>query len=122
MDKKTKIAHLKDQIARYQDKCGRQSAEIERLKRENDNALRCVEHANLTLNATLIAVAIAHGERVQDEDKPDVFLGYRLTLPENMTELAEKYEVHARKDEKTNEIVVAVGLRDDPNDHKRDSE
>lgn len=122
MDKKTEIAHLKDQIARYQDKCGRQSAEIERLKRENDNALRCVEHANLTLNATLIAVAIAHGERVQDEDKPDVFLGHRLTLPENMTELAEKYEVHARKDEKTNEIVVAVGLRDDPNDHKRDSE
>lgn len=122
MDKKTEIAHLKDQIARYQDKCGRQSAEIERLKRENDNALRCVEHANLTLNATLIAVAIAHGERVQDEDKPDVFLGHRLTLPENMTELAEKYEVHARKDEKTNEIVVAVGLRDDPNDHKRDGE
>lgn len=122
MDKKTEIAHLKDQIARYQDKCGRQSAEIERLKRENDNALRCVEHANLTLNATLIAVAIAHGERVQDEDKPDVFLGYRLTLPENIFELEKKYEMHARKDEKTNEIVVAVGLRDDPNDHKRDSE
>ena len=122
MDKKTEIAHLKDQIARYQDKCGRQSAEIERLKRENENALRCVEHSSRALNASLIAAAIAHGERVQDEDKPDVFLGYRLTLPENMTELAEKYEVHARKDEKTNEIVVAVGLRDDPNDHKRDSE
>lgn len=122
MDKKTEIAHLKDQIARYQDKCGRQYAEIERLKRENENALRCVEHANDTLNGSLIACAIKYGELVYDDVYQDVLLGYRLRLDENLQSLSNGYELHARKDGEAREIVVAVGLRDDPNDHKRDSE
>lgn len=122
MDKKTEIAHLKDQIARYQDKCGRQSAEIERLKKENDNALRCVQHSSRTLNEYLTVIAKKFGEKVQDEDKPDVFLGYRLTFSMRDFIDSRGYELHACKDEKINEIVIAVGLRDDPNDHKRDSE
>lgn len=85
-------------------------------KIDAETALCCVSLANSTRNATLIALAISRGDKVFDPDQPDTLIGYRLTLPENMTELAEKYKVHARKDDNMGKVIVAVGLRDNPND------
>ena len=109
----------------------RRDAKIETLQKENAALLQRAldaERAGRLLSTSLLRLNIrfglAYGEDVMDEDRGKS-IGKRVTLPaladEEADELLRKWQSKAMKDDKGN-VVIAVGLRDDPDDHKTDAE
>jgi len=110
------IGRLKHRIE-TQEKVYRE-CEKERSSAAQDYELMCKSYC-----ALVIRMALAYGEDVMDEERGKS-IGKQLRLPfvEDQGYLLEKWQAKARKDEEARETVIAVGLRDDPDDHKTDSE
>ena len=105
----------------------RRDQKIETMRKENkalldralaaENALRAEARG---FHAVTVRMAFAYGEDVMDEERGKS-IGKRLTLPPMDPAEIVKYEVKGRTDENKNGII-AVGLRDDPDDHKTDAQ
>lgn len=121
----------KKKSARLAKEVVRRDRKIEILQKENAALLKRAldaERAGRVLSTSLLRLNIrfglAYGEDVTDESRGKS-IGKRVTLPaltdEEADELLRKWQSKAMKDDKGN-VVIAVGLRDDPDDHKTDAE
>ena len=120
---KAKLKEMEKQIERYQKHCGTLKEENEKLARRAIEAERGAREIASSVDAIIAQIAIHYGDKAFDPDAPEKQIGYRITVPViDIKAITEKYEVHAMKNEKGGTYVIAVGLRDDPDDHKRDSE
>lgn len=120
---KEKLKEAEKQIARYQKHCGTLKEENEKLTKRVIEAERGAREIAASVDAIIAQIAIHYGDKAFDPDVPEKQIGYRITVPViDIKAITEKYEVHAMKSEKDETYVIAVGLRDDPDDHKRDSE
>ena len=107
----------------------RHERKIDALHRENAAMLERAQKAEKagrllgrTVELLLIRVGLAYGEDVMDEAR-EKCVGKCLRLPrDDCDELLARWQAKARNAEELDAIVVAVGLRDDPDDCKSDAE
>ena len=107
----------------------RHERKIDALHRENAAMLERAQKAEKagrllgrTVELLLIRVGLAYGENVMDEAR-EKCVGKCLRLPrDDGDELLARWQAKARNAEELDAIVVAVGLRDDPDDCKSDAE
>ena len=105
----------------------RHERKIDALHRENAAMLERAQKAEKagrllgrTVELLLIRVGLAYGEDVTDGGRS---IGKCLRLPrDDGDELLARWQAKARNAEELDAIVVAVGLRDDPDDCKSDAE
>nr|DAH31339.1 MAG TPA: hypothetical protein [Caudoviricetes sp.] len=113
-----KVKRLEHEIGRYQKKVGELMEANAKLRKDVEglNQLRAA------FDAWIIQIALAYGEAVKDpdtgEDIPRM-KALRLERPK-VNPLLGKYEIHQRVDEK-NVMHIAVGLRDDPADSRKET-
>lgn len=104
-----KIKRLERELWRYRKKVGDDGKELERLRKALDQANKGIRETQILVDAVLTAVALEYGEDARDPDGGEKILGKRLLLPEiRVTELREKYEIHAGKDAETGGFSVGV--------------
>jgi hypothetical protein len=116
MRNRDKIKQLEHELGRYEKRCG------DRMKLNAQLSRRAAGVAEISIatDALLAQVAITYGEDAVDPDT-GAAIGKRLTLPKfDARETYRKYEVHARRDGE--QYIIGVGLRDDPADHKGETE
>lgn len=113
-----KVKKLEHELGRYQKKVGELMEANAKLRKDVEglNQLRAA------FDAWIIQIALAYGEAVKDpdtgEDIPRM-KALRLERPK-VNPLLGKYEIHQRVDEK-NVMHIAVGLRDDPADSRKET-
>lgn len=119
-----------NKVKRLQKEVRRRDAKIEVMVKERDALLKRAEAAENASRVMMrayellvIRVGLRFGEHVMDEERGKS-IGRRLRLPfvDKPDELLAMWQAKARKDEEARETVIAVGLRDDPDDHKHDAE
>lgn len=117
-------------IKRLEKEVRRRDAKIAVMVKERDALLKraeAAERAGSVLTRAyellIIRMALRFGDHVMDEERGKS-IGRRLRLPfvVDPDEMLAKWQAKARKDEDARETVIAVGLRDDPDDHKHDAE
>ncbi|MBQ9719251.1 MAG: hypothetical protein IJV64_01005 [Oscillospiraceae bacterium] len=100
-------------------KMERETADLHIRARKAERGGKLLSRA---LELLLIRVGLAYGEDVMDEKKGRS-IGKCLKLPrDNGDELLRLWQAKARNADELDAIVVAVGLRDDPEDYKSDAE
>lgn len=118
MTNKQKLGEMEKELGRWRKHCDDLARQNAALVAERERVRLC----SGMLDAVLIRTALSYGEDAVDPDNGKI-IGKRLTLPRiDIGALMEKYELHARKDGKTGEYIIGVGLRDDPEDHKSETE
>ena len=114
-----KVKRLEHELGRYQKKVG-ELVEANAKLRED---IKGLNQLRMAFDAWIIQTALAYGEAVKDpdtgEDIPRM-KALHLERPK-VNPLLGEYEIHQRVDEK-NVMHIAVGLRDDPDDDKRETE
>ena len=104
-----------------QKRCGSLQSENEKLAKRTIQSERAARDIASAVDAIIAQITIHYGDKAFDPDEPDKQVGYRITVPAIAIEtIMEKYEVRATKNEKDDTYVMAVTLRDDPEDHRRD--
>lgn len=112
-----KIKRLEHELGRYQKKVADQARELGALRAELDKANAGNKETQAAVDAVLTAVVLGHGVQVEDPDQPGKVLGWRLVVPHfSVSEMQEKYEIHARRGEEADSYVLGVIPRqtDDP--------
>ena len=100
-------------------KMERENADLHIRARKAERGGKLLSRA---LELLLIRVGLAYGENVMDEAR-EKCVGKCLRLPrDNGDELLRLWQAKARNADELDAIVVAVGLRDDPDDCKSDAE
>lgn len=108
-----KIKQLEHEIGRRDKKISDQAKELEKLNRQLEQARAGSMEVQAVVDATLTAVVLARGVDAEDPDKPGTVLGKRMEIPAfNVKEMREKYEIHARRDEKGGLYVLGVVPRE----------
>lgn len=114
-----KVKRLEHELGRYQKKVGKLMEANAKLRED----MKGLNQLRMAFDAWIIQIALAYGEAVKDpdtgEDIPRM-KALRLERPK-VNPLLGEYEIHQRVDEK-NVMHIAVGLRDDPDDDKRETE
>lgn len=114
-----KVKRLEHELGRYQKKV----SELMKANAKLHEDIKGLDQLRMAFDAWIIQIALAYGEAVKDpdtgEDIPRM-KALRLERPK-VNPLLGKYEIHQRVDEK-NVMHIAVGLRDDPDDDKRETE
>lgn len=113
-----KVKQLEHELGRYQKKVGELMKANAKLRED----LEGLNQLRMAFDAWIIQIALAYGEAVKDpdtgEDIPRM-KALHLERPK-VNPLLGDYEIHQRVDEK-NVMHIAVGLRDDPADSKREA-
>lgn len=118
MTNKQRLAELEKELGRWRKHCEDLTKRNTALMAERESVRLC----SGMLDAVLIQTALVYGVDAVDPDSGRA-IGKRLTLPRiDIRALMERYELHARKDGETGEYIIGVGLRDDPEDHKSETE
>lgn len=114
-----KVKRVKRELGRYQKKVADLTRENARLRED----MKGLNQLRMAFDAWIIQIALAYGEAVKDpdtgEDIPRM-KALHLERPK-VNPLLGEYEIHQRVDEK-NVMHIAVGLRDDPDDHKSEAQ
>lgn len=119
-----------NKVKRLEKEVRRRDAKIAVMVKERDALLKRAEAAENASRVMMrayellvIRVGLRFGDHVMDEERGKS-IGRRLRLPfvDKPDELLAMWQAKARKDEEARETVIAVGLRDDPDDHKHDAE
>lgn len=114
-----KVKRLEHELGRYQKKVGELMEANAKLRED----MKGLNQLRMAFDAWIIQIALTYGEAVKDpdtgEDIPRM-KALRLERPK-VNPLLGEYEIHQRVDEK-NVMHIAVGLRDDPDDDKRETE
>lgn len=112
-----KVKQLEHELGRYQKKVGELMKANARLRED----MKGLNQLRMAFDAWIIQIALAYGEAVKDpdtgEDIPRM-KALHLERPK-VSPLLGQYEIYQRVDEK-NVMHIAVGLRDDPADGKRE--
>ena len=113
-----KVKRLEHELGRYQKKDADLTQENARLREE----MKGLNQLRAAFDAWIIQIALAYGETVKDpdtgEDIPRM-KALHLAMPK-VSPLLRNYEIHQRVDEK-NVMHIAVGLRDDPADSRKET-
>lgn len=113
-----KVKQLEHELGRYQKKVGELMKANAKLRED----MKGLNQLRMAFDAWIIQIALAYGEAVKDpdtgEDIPRM-KALKLEMPK-VNPLLGQYEIHQRVDEK-NVMHIAVGLRDDPADGKRET-
>ena len=113
-----KVKQLEHELGRYQKKVGELMKANAKLRED----MKGLNQLRMAFDAWTIQIALAYGEAVKDpdtgEDIPRM-KALHLERPK-VSPLLGQYEIHQRVDEK-NVMHIAVGLRDDPADGKREA-
>lgn len=119
----TEAAEMKREIGRLVHRIETQKKLYRASEKERLSAVRGYELMCRAYELLIIRVGLRFGDHVMDEERGKN-IGRRLRLPfvEKPDELLAMWQAKARKDEEARETVIAVGLRDDPDDHKHDAE
>ena len=114
-----KVKRVERELGRYQKKVADLTRENARLRED----MKGLNQLRMAFDAWTIQIALAYGEAVKDpdtgEDIPRM-KALHLERPK-VSPLLGQYEIHQRVDEK-NVMHIAVGLRDDPDDHKSEAQ
>lgn len=113
-----KVKRLEHELGRYQKKVGELMKANEKLREDMEG----LNQLRMAFDAWIIQIALAYGEAVKDPDTGEEIprmKALHLERPK-VDPLLEEYEIHQRVDEK-NVMHIAVGLRDDPADGKREN-
>lgn len=114
-----KVKRLEHELGRYQKKVGELMEANAKLRED----MKGLNQLRMAFDAWIIQIALTYGEAVKDpdtgEDIPRM-KALRLERPK-VNPLLGEYEIHQRVDEK-NVMHIAAGLRDDPDDDKRETE
>lgn len=115
----------RDKIKRLEHELGRYQKKVDELMKANAKLredMKGLNQLRMAFDAWIIQIALAYGEAVKDpdtgEDIPRM-KALHLERPK-VSPLLGQYEIHQRVDEK-NVMHIAVGLRDDPADGKREA-
>lgn len=120
MGKKSKQDDLKRELRRSEylvNTLRRENAALLKRALDTEKALRL---QTAGFHALTVRTAFTYGEDVMDETRGKS-IGKRLTLRPMETDEVLLYEVKSRRDD-DGAAVIAVGLRDDPDDHKHEAE
>lgn len=118
MTNRQKLGELEKELGRWRKHCEDLAKGNAKLVAEREKVRLC----SASLDAVMIQTALAYGEDAVDPDSGKV-IGKRLTLPKiDIKALMTQYELHARKDAETGAYIIGVGLRDDPEDHRSETE
>lgn len=113
-----KVKRLEHELGRYQKKVGELLEANAKLRKDAEG----LDQLRAVFDAWVIQIALAYGEAVKDpdtgEDIPRM-KALHLGMPK-VNPLLGKYEIHQRVDEK-NMMHIAVGLRDDPADSRKET-
>lgn len=113
-----KVKQLEHELGRYQKKVGELMKANAKLRED----MKGLNQLRMALDAWIIQIALAYGEAVNDPDTGEEIprmKALKLERPK-VNPLLGQYEIHQRVDEK-NVMHIAVGLRDDPADGKREA-
>ena len=113
-----KVKKLEHELGRYQKKVG-ELMEINAKLRKDAEGL---DQLRAVFDAWIIQIALAYGETVKDPDTgKDIprMKALHLAMPK-VSPTLRNYEIHQRVDEK-NVMHIAVGLRDDPADSRKET-
>lgn len=117
--KRDKVKRVERELGRYQKKVADLTRENARLRED----MKGLNQLRAAFDAWIIQIALAYGEAATDPDTgkeiPRMKV-FHLERPK-VNPLLGKYEIHQRVDEK-NMMHIAVGLRDDPDDHKSEAQ
>ena len=107
-----KIKALEHELGRYRKKVDDQAKELQAMRAELEEERAGNGEIQAAVDAVLTAVVLHYGEAATDPDAPDKVLGSRLEVPVfSVAEMREKYEIHARRDEKAGVYVLGVAER-----------
>lgn len=113
-----KVKRLEHELGRYQKKVGELMEANAKLRKDAEG----LDQLRAVFDAWVIQIALAYGETVKDpdtgEDIPRM-KALHLAMPK-VSPLLRNYEIHQRVDEK-NVMHIAVGLRDDPADSRKET-
>ena len=115
----------RDKIKRLEHELGRYQKKVDELMKANAKLredMKGLNQLRMAFDAWIIQIALAYGEAVKDPDTgEDIPRRKALHLERpKVNPLLGDYEIHQRVDEK-NVMHIAVGLRDDPADGKREA-
>lgn len=111
-----KIKRLEHELGRYEKKVG----DLMKVNAQLAKRAQGVEEISMATDALLARLALAYGETATDPDTGKE-IGKRLVLESfDVRDTYREYEAHARKD--GDKYVIGVGLRNDPDDDKRETE
>lgn len=111
-----KIKRLEHELGRYEKKVG----DLMKVNAQLAKRAQGVKEISMATDALLARLALAYGETATDPDTGKE-IGKRLALDAfDVLDTYREYEVHARKD--GDKYVIGVGLRNDPDDDKREAE
>lgn len=113
-----KVKRLEHELGRYQKKVGELMEANAKLRKDAEG----LDQLRAVFDAWIIQIALAYGETVKDPDTgKDIprMKALHLAMPK-VSPTLRNYEIHQRVDEK-NMMHIAVGLRDDPADSKRET-
>lgn len=114
-----KVKQFEHELGRYQKKVGELMKANAKLRED----MKGLNQLRMAFDAWIIQIALAYGEAGKDpdtgEDIPRM-KALHLERPK-VNPLLGKYMIDRRVDEK-NVMHIAVGLRDDPDDDKRETE
>ena len=113
-----KVKQLEHELGRYQKKVGELMKANAKLRED----MKGLNQLRMAFDAWTIQIALAYGEAVKDPDTGEDIPRMKALHLERPTvnPLLGQYEIHQRVDEK-NVMHIAVGLRDDPADGKREA-
>ena len=108
-----RVKTMEKELGRYRKKVADQSKEIQGLRKELEEMIAGNRETQMLVNALLGQLALRYGEAVQDPDSGET-IGTRLRLSMfDVKETLDRYEVHARRDEKEQEYVIGVAPREE---------
>lgn len=113
-----KVKQLEHELGRYQKKVGELMKANAKLRED----MKGLNQLRMAFDAWIIQIALAYGEAVKDPDTGEEIPRMKVLHLERpkVNPLLGQYEIHQRVDEK-NVMHIAVGLRDDPADGKREA-
>lgn len=115
----------RDKIKRLEHELGRYQKKVDELMKANAKLredMKGLNQLRMAFDAWIIQIALAYGEAVKDPDTGEEIPRMKVLHLERpkVNPLLGQYEIHQRVDEK-NVMHIAVGLRDDPADGKREA-
>ena len=115
----------RDKIKRLEHELGRYQKKVDELMKANAKLredMKGLNQLRMAFDAWIIQIALAYGEAVKDPDTGEDIRRMKALHLERpkVNPLLGDYEIHQRVDEK-NVMHIAVGLRDDPADGKREA-
>lgn len=114
-----KVKRVERELGRYQKKVADLTRENARLRED----MKGLNQLRAAFDAWIIQIALAYGEAATDPDTGKEIprmKALHIERPKIVPTLRD-YEIHQRVDEK-NVMHIAVGLRDDPDDHKSEAQ